>query len=168
MLKISPERWIAFFVVLIVLLILLFVRVERRPKFIPESEVWGVVQREAGKHNLEPAFVYAIAMAESGHVASNQNCITIPQGTFAHLGLFQIQNPTHIDNDIAAGNIRASSVITNHTPCPGIRVSTDYFVPSRNIAAAIRISQRGQYWGAWQTFTEKTYLEILGLTCFGA
>ncbi len=63
--RVSTERGIAICLALIVLLILLFVRVEQRPKFILESEVWRVVQREAGKNDLDPAFVFAIAMAES-------------------------------------------------------------------------------------------------------
>ena len=126
---------------------------------------------ECGNTIRKSDLAVAIAMAESGHSADNRNCISIGGRFFAHLGLFQIQNPTHVQNDLAASNITAASIFpgSGYPDCPGVdEMSYDYFVPSRNIAAAIRISQRGQYWGQWQTFTEKTYLEILGLTCFGS
>lgn len=45
----------------------------RPPRYIPRSEVWGVVQREAAKRDLDPQFVFAIVAAESSFNARARN-----------------------------------------------------------------------------------------------
>ena len=39
--------------------------IDRGKNFIPAEKVWPKVKKEAGKHGLDPAFVYAICHAES-------------------------------------------------------------------------------------------------------
>ena len=101
-----------------------------------------------------------------------QNCITIGGQAFSHVGLFQIQNPTHIANDIGAGNISQTSVVTNDPNCPGIEVAQDYKIARNNILAAIRISSTGSNFGPWASWTETNpatgelyYKECLGGGC---
>ena len=102
-----------------------------------------------------------------------QNCITIPGlGLFSHVGLFQIQNPTHIANDVGAGNISQASVVTDDPNCPGIEIAQDYKIAYNNILAAIRISSAGSNFGPWATWTETNpntgelyYRECLGGGC---
>ncbi len=45
----------------------------RRPRYIEREEVWSVVRAEAVKHNLDPAFIYAIVAAESSFNAYAKN-----------------------------------------------------------------------------------------------
>ncbi|KKM64611.1 hypothetical protein LCGC14_1499630, partial [marine sediment metagenome] len=101
-----------------------------------------------------------------------QNCITIGGQTFSHVGLFQIQNPTHIANDAGAGNISLASVVTDDPNCPGIEVAQDYKIARNNILAAIRISNTGSNFGPWASWTETNpatgelyYKECLGGGC---
>jgi len=101
-----------------------------------------------------------------------QNCITRGGGTLSPVGLFQVQNPTHIANDVGAGNISLASVITNDPNCPGIEVAQDYKVAYNNILSAIRISSRGANFGPWASWTERNpatgelyYRECLGRGC---
>lgn len=102
-----------------------------------------------------------------------QNCITIPGlGLFSHVGLFQIQNPTHIANDVGAGNISQESVVTDDENCPGIEIAQDYKIAYNNILAAIRISSAGSNFGPWAAWTETNpatgelyYVECLGGGC---
>ena len=100
----------------------------------------------------------AVARAESGLDPNNYNCVDFDEDgneEFTHRGLYQIQNPTHIDNDIAAGIIRANSVRTGGPCNSAIRVSDDYFEPERNIRSALRISGGGTDWNQWATYNPR-------------
>ncbi len=103
----------------------------------------------------------AIAYAESRWNTNDQNCIPDVWygGTYlSHVGLFQIQNPTQIPNDIIKGIISESSVITNDPGIPGetcsdgvpmatalrgVRIAQDYKTTISSILAFLRMSAIG-------------------------
>lgn len=118
----------------------------------------------------------AIARFEStggscGLAERAQNCVTIDGVRFSHVGLFQIQNKTHILNDAAAGNISLDSVVTNDPECPGVEIAQDYKIARNNILAAIRISGAGSNFDQWATWTQRDtsgqlyYKQCLGGGC---
>lgn len=55
---------------ILVVLVLLFVLGRRTPRYIEPSRVWSVVESEAREANLDPRFIFAIAMAESSFNAN--------------------------------------------------------------------------------------------------
>ncbi|SVB65733.1 uncharacterized protein METZ01_LOCUS218587, partial [marine metagenome] len=48
---------------------------ERGSNFIPAKKVWPKVKKEAGKHGLDPAFVYAVCHAESSLDANAETSV---------------------------------------------------------------------------------------------
>ena len=48
---------------------------ERGRNFIPAKKVWPKVKKEAGKHGLDPAFVYAVCHAESSLDANAETSV---------------------------------------------------------------------------------------------
>lgn len=58
---------------ILLLLVVAFFLNRRQPDYIHPDAVWRAAQAEGRKHNLDPAFIFAIAMAESslnGHADS--------------------------------------------------------------------------------------------------
>ena len=49
--------------------------IDRGRNFIPAEKVWSKVMKEAGKHGLDPAFVYAICHAESSLDANAETSV---------------------------------------------------------------------------------------------
>lgn len=49
--------------------------IDRGKNFIPAEKVWPKVKKEAGKHGLDPAFVYAICHAESSLNANAETSV---------------------------------------------------------------------------------------------
>lgn len=115
-----------------------------------------------GNRLRKSTLAVAIARQESSLQPRSQNCIDYFGTTLSHVGLFQIQNPTQIDNDIAAGIISAASVVTNDPNCPGIRVAQDYKVAPANIESFLRMSSRVTYLDPWEAYTSDAYLNHLG------
>jgi soluble lytic murein transglycosylase-like protein len=55
------------------LVLVIFSTWEQPPRYIPQEEVWRVVQREAARHDLDPRFVFAVVAAESSFNARAVN-----------------------------------------------------------------------------------------------
>ncbi len=49
--------------------------IDRGKNFIPAKKVWPKVKKEAGKHGLDPAFVYAVCHAESSLNANAETSV---------------------------------------------------------------------------------------------
>jgi soluble lytic murein transglycosylase-like protein len=49
--------------------------IDRGKNYIPSEKVWPKVRKEAGKHGLDPAFVYAICHAESSLDANAETSV---------------------------------------------------------------------------------------------
>ena len=62
---------------------------ERGRNFIPAKKVWPKVKKEAGKHGLDPAFVYAVCHAESSLDANAETSVA--------RGMMQLTEPAWRD-----------------------------------------------------------------------
>ena len=159
-----------------------------------KSFICGVVEREVALYNSNPYFTdtygnvirkstlaVAIAYGESRWNTDSQNCIPDVWygGTYlSHVGLFQTQNPTQIDNDIAAGIVRAESVITNDFGPPdghctevlrGVRIAQDYKRAEPSILSFLRQSSMMESLTQWHVYTidpdhPNSYLHHLALS----
>jgi murein DD-endopeptidase MepM/ murein hydrolase activator NlpD len=118
--------------------------------------------RAAGATPVQANLAVAIAAAEShlnpvvqDNVNSGANACACPCGECRNIdrGLFQINLKCHVCNLISAG------IISN---------ANDLYDPVKNIRAAIRISNGGQSFALWSTYTTGAYLPYLlrvGYTC---
>lgn len=127
-----------------------------------------------GNRLRKSTLAVAIAIGESGLFAGSQNCFCYgPQlfditpeecralggEPYSHVGLFQIQNPTQIGNDIAAGIVSAESV--TYDDCWGVEVAQDYKYAYNNVMAFLRMSSMMTYLGHWDVYNGGSYLNHL-------
>jgi hypothetical protein len=108
--------------------------------------------KAAGATTAQANMAVAIAAAESGlnpvvqdNVNSGANDCACPCGECRNVdrGLFQINLKCHVCDLISAG------IISN---------ANDLYDAIKNVRAAIRISNGGQSFAAWATFTSGAYL----------